>query len=820
MSAGALAGIKVIDFGQMVSAPFCAKLFADYGADVIKVELPAGDAARATGPFPGDVADPEKSGLYFINNTNKRGISCDVSTEAGRAVFLRLAAWADLLIENNAPAQMRAWGLDYATLAAANPDLVVVSITPFGQTGPYSDWNGHDLNAYHLTGASSRYCGRPEETPLEHGTFAADYFGAVAAAAWGLAAVHGRRQAGGGQHLDVSTAEAIAAAFVGGQNIGGYAQDRVFDKRTGVGMPQGAPATIMPCKDGHVWMLALEPGQWNGLRKVMGDPEWADLELFQDMFQRARNADLIYSFIEEWTMQHGKMEIMEMCQAAGCPVTAVLTVAEAAEQPHLAARDFFVDIAHPVLGTVRTLGAPFKLPVSPGGPRTAAPLLGQHTGEVLREIAAPDGATIDTPARGGGEGRARAPRAEHRTASALPLKGIRVINFGWVWAGPVAGQTLGFLGAEVLKIESRARIDMTRNLPPFAEGVPDPDRSLSNHACWAGNGSVSLNLKQPQAKRLALELIAKADVVIENFGPGVMEQLGLGYAQLRKVKHDLVMSSMPAAGLYGPLREVRTYGLSVTSTTGLDSLVGYKGGGPVPVENAFSDPFVGIFGSFAILAALHHRDASGEGQHIDFSQQEAIMQMVGPAYMDYVLNGRIGGPKGNEHPLAAAAPHGVFPCAGDDRWISIAVPTDAEWQALVRAMGGPEWATLDCFATPALRVAHIQELHAGLAAWTAGFDDRALAAMLQAHGVAAAPVLNVADLLTDPHYRARGTFIEVRHPLGFRETIYGAYVKTSRTVPDVQPGPAIGRDNERVFRDILGMPQERYRQLVEEKVIY
>ena len=820
MSAGALAGIKVIDFGQMVSAPFCAKLFADYGADVIKVELPAGDAARTTGPFPGDVPDPEKSGLYFINNTNKRGISCDVSTEAGRAVFLRLVAWADLLIENNAPAQMRAWGLDYTTLAAANPDLVVVSITPFGQTGPYSDWNGHDLNAYHLTGASSRYCGRPEETPLEHGTFAADYFGAVAAAAWGLAAVHGRRQAGGGQHLDVSTAEAIAAAFVGGQNIGGYAQDRVFDKRTGVGMPQGAPATIMPCKDGHVWMLALEPGQWNGLRKVMGDPEWADLELFQDMFQRARNADLIYSFIEEWTMQHGKMEIMEKCQAAGCPVTAVLTVAEAAEQPHLAARDFFVDIAHPVLGTVRTLGAPFKLPASPGGPRTAAPLLGQHTGEVLRGIAAPDGAAIGTPARDGGEGRARAPRAEHQTASALPLNGIRVINFGWVWAGPVAGQTLGFLGAEVLKIESRARIDMTRNLPPFAEGVPGPDRSLSNHACWAGNGSVSLNLKQPQAKRLALELIAKSDVVIENFGPGVMEQLGLGYAQLRKVKHDLVMFSMPAAGLYGPLREVRTYGLSVTSTTGLDSLVGYKGGGPVPVENAFSDPFVGIFGSFAILAALHHRDASGEGQHIDFSQQEAIMQMVGPAYMDYVLNGRIGGPKGNEHPLAAAAPHGVFPCAGDDRWISIAVPTDAEWQALVRAMGGPEWATLDCFATSALRGAHIQDLHAGLAAWTAGFDDRALAAMLQAHGVAAAPVLNVADLLTDPHYRARGTFIEVRHPLGFRETIYGAYVKTSRTVPDVQPGPVIGRDNERVFRDILGMPQERYRQLVEEKVIY
>ncbi len=399
MSAGALAGIRVVDFGQMVSAPFCAKLFADFGADVIKVEPPGGDAARAVGPFPGDAPHPEKSGLFFINNTGKRGITCDVGTAAGRALFLRLAAWADVLIENNPPARMREWGLDYATLAAANPDLVVVSITPFGQTGPYSDWNGHDLNAFHLSGASSRYCGRPGEMPLEHGTFSADYFGAVAAAAWGLAAVYGRRNAGGGQQVDVSTAEAIAAAFVGGQNIGGYAQDGVFDRRTGVGMPQGAPATILPCKDGHVWMLALEPGQWNGLRSVMGDPEWADLELFQDMFQRAQNADLIYAFIEEWTMQHGKLEIMEKCQAAGCPVTAVLNVEEAAAQPHLAERNYFVEIDHAALGTVRTLGAPFKLPASPGGPRAAAPLLGEHGAEILREIGAGDDDRDDAACR-------------------------------------------------------------------------------------------------------------------------------------------------------------------------------------------------------------------------------------------------------------------------------------------------------------------------------------------------------------------------------------------------------------------------------------
>lgn len=381
-SRGALAGIRVVDFGQMVSAPYCAKLFADYGADVIKVELPGGDAARRAGPFPGDRPHSEKSGLFFFHNTSKRGITCDVGRPEGRALMIRLLQWADVLIENNLPRQMRAWGLDYPSLAATNPNLVVISITPFGQSGPYSGWNGYDLNAFHLSGASSRYCGRPGEMPLEHGTFSADYFGAVTGATWGMAAVFGRVLAGGGQQVDVSCAEAVAAAFVGGQNIGGYAQDGCFDRRTGVGMPQGAPATILPCRDGHVWMLALEPGQWNGLRRVMGNPEWAELEMFQSMLARAQNADVIYSFITEWTLQHDKMEIMEKCQAAGCPVTAIFTIAEAAEQPHLEARDFFVDVEHPELGKLRNLGVPFRLPASPGGPCRPAPLLGQHNDEI------------------------------------------------------------------------------------------------------------------------------------------------------------------------------------------------------------------------------------------------------------------------------------------------------------------------------------------------------------------------------------------------------------------------------------------------------
>jgi len=386
MPDGALQGITVIELGQMVSAPYCGRLFADYGADVIKLEAPGGEVARRWGPFPRDRADPEKSGLFHFLNSNKRGVTLDVGAPAGRELLLRLLQRADVLIENHLPRQMRDWKLDYPTLSELNPELVMISITPFGQTGPYSEWKGSDLNAYHLSGAGHRYCGHPDGAPLEHGTFAADFFGAAAAATWGLAAVMGRQRVGGGQQVDVSCAEAIAATFVGGQNIGGYAQDGVFEHRTGVGMPLGAPATIVPCRDGHVWMLALEPGQWKGLAEVMGNPDWMELEMFQDMFVRAQNADAIYPLIQEWTMEHSKWEIMEKCQARGCPITAVFTVKEAAEHPHLAERSYLVQLEHSELGRFRTLGAPFRLPESPGGPRTPAPLLGQHNREVYCEM--------------------------------------------------------------------------------------------------------------------------------------------------------------------------------------------------------------------------------------------------------------------------------------------------------------------------------------------------------------------------------------------------------------------------------------------------
>jgi crotonobetainyl-CoA:carnitine CoA-transferase CaiB-like acyl-CoA transferase len=399
MADGALQGITVIELGQMVSAPYCAKLFADFGADVIKVEPPSGDITRRWGPFPKDEPHPEKSGLFFFLNTNKRGVTLDVGTREGRDRLLDLLRQADVLIENNRPQQMRDWGLDYASIAKVNPELMMISITPYGQTGPYADWNGYDLNAYHLSACGSSYLGRAHEAPLEPGTFAADFYGAGAGAAWGLAAVYGREHGGGGQHIDVSCAEVIGALFVGAENIGGYAQDRVFRSRVDMGLL--APGQIVPCKDGYVWTLAFMPGEWLGLAKAMGDPDWMHQEMFLDMWERAKLADAVNPLIQQWAMEHTKMEIMEWCQANGNPTTAVFDVAEAAEHPHIRERGYIVEVEHPAMGRVRDLGPPFKLPESPGSPVQGAPLLGQHNAEVFGTLLGMSAADLTRLRRGG-----------------------------------------------------------------------------------------------------------------------------------------------------------------------------------------------------------------------------------------------------------------------------------------------------------------------------------------------------------------------------------------------------------------------------------
>jgi benzylsuccinate CoA-transferase BbsF subunit len=487
-------------------------------------------------------------------------------------------------------------------------------------------------------------------------------------------------------------------------------------------------------------------------------------------------------------------------------------MADLVAHPHLVARGAIADFDHPKLGRVRSLAPPIRLDGAPPRRHRGAPLLGEESSDGARGFA-PRSFSANRP----GVSWREPAKADH--ASALPLAGLRVANFGWGLVGPTAGQLLAFLGADVYKIESRVRPDIQRTIPPFFEGVPDPDRSIQNHAFWAGNRSVTLNLKTDEGRALAGELVARCDVVIENFGHGAMERLGLGPEALCARDPRLVFASLSSAGQAGPLSRLRTYGNSLAALAGLDGVTGEADGRLQAMENAYADPLGGVIGALAILVALASRSRTGRGQHLDHSQLEGVLQLVGPHFLAQVLNGRTAGPFGNRHPLGAATPHGVFPCRGEDRWIAIAVATDAEWRALSRATAGASGLDEPGFATLAGRLAGLERLHARIADWTRGFERDVLAARLQAEGVAASPVCDVADLLDHPHYRARGTFVETRHPLGFEETIYGAYVKCSRTRPAIRPGPSIGQDNELVLREVLGLSTERIASLAAKGVI-
>lgn len=397
----------------------------------------------------------------------------------------------------------------------------------------------------------------------------------------------------------------------------------------------------------------------------------------------------------------------------------------------------------------------------------------------------------------------------------LPLEGIRVANFGWVWAGPVCGQTLSMLGAEVYKIESNSRIDLTRALDLTGTGVAP--------AWYAPQGSITINLKEPRGKELAKELVAQSDIVIENFGPGVINKMGLGYDVLKEVKEDIIFLSLPTAGNHGPMKDVRTYGVSLASICGFDSITGYEedGGQPQVFEQAITDPYNGILGAYAAVVALMHKKKTGRGQFIDYSQQQAVSQWMGPAVMDFFMNGVNQKPMGNRTPNTTAAPHSVFRTKGEDQWISIVCQTEDEWQGLKKAMGNPAWADGAAFSTFEKRAKAWKEIEAKLGEWTIGFDKYELSHKLQDCGVAAAPATDIFDLMKDPHFNERQLFKEFEHkPQNVMAPVYGNYVKMSETEQFHGPAPALGESNDHVFKGVLGYSEEDYQKLQDDQIIY
>ena len=406
------------------------------------------------------------------------------------------------------------------------------------------------------------------------------------------------------------------------------------------------------------------------------------------------------------------------------------------------------------------------------------------------------------------------------------LEGVRITDFTWVWAGPYATLLLAFMGAQVIKVESLRSLDTARvQSITTGQRFDHPDESTVFLNLNLNKLGVRLNLSKPGAVELARQLIKVSDVVTQNMRPGTLERFGLGYEAARELRPDIVYLSSSAFGSTGPFWNYAGYAPGFAAFSGIAQICGYPDGPPNTMSGA-TDLMSAANSAFAVLAALNYRARTGQGQHIDLSSPESLSVLIGDMLMDYTMNRRIQGRMGNRDSIMA--PHNVYRCQpflgkdqGEDRWISIAVATDEEWQALCRVLGYPEWAQDPRFADAYSRWQHQEEIDRHLGRWAADHTPYEAMEIFQKAGVAAAPSMSAQDLFTDPHLRERGFSSEVEHPVVGRKTVIGPPWKLSQTPALVSgPSPLLGEHNRYVFGDILGLNYEEIARLEQEGILY
>ena len=789
----------------------CSRALADLGADVIKVEPPEGDPARYAGPFPNGQPHIEKSGRFLCLNVNKRGITLDADSASGRGALLDLVRESDVFVTDFRPPQLSDRNLEFSSLATVNSRLVMAAISPFGQTGPYRDFKGGELIAWHAGGLgyetpAHAVTDPDSQPPLKLAGQQAMHLSGWAAATGVMLALADRDSTGKGQLVDVSSMEAIANIIRGSLILHPYDVSRVGRTREKAGF---SASPMFQCKDGYVSISLSQERWWKTLIDAPGAPPELKGPDYADAGARRLNATALEALITSWFMEYTREELYDIFIPLHLPCFPVNSMREVTGSPQYAAREFFATQEHPVAGPVTHPGPITRLAGVERQPRLPAPTLGGNDAAGFNGVRqqAPD---QSPQADAGGDA----------SPDKLPLAGVRVLDFGWFYAAPHTGAWLGAMGAEVIRVESTARIEYNREAANArAEGLPGINRSSIWNGVNFSKLGVTLNLSTDEGKKLARQLAGKSDVVIENFSAGVMDRLGLGYASLSEINPGSILLSCSTLGAFGPESKVSGLGPNIQVYAGLPHLSGYEDGPPALGGGSWPDFVVGIIGTFATLVALKDRKRTGRGQHIDLAMAEVITSMIPEAVMDYLMNGLEHGRQGNHDP--EMSPHSVYPASGHDQWVAIAASNDDEWRAMCEVASHPEWIEDPRFADLDSRKKNEAELDTLISEWTIRESPYGIMHALQEVGVAAAPVMSVFDLVASRHLLERGYFVEIDHPeVGPRMTP-GIPVKFSG-MPDLNyyAAPTLGQHNEFVLKEIVGLDDATYSRLVADRVIY
>lgn len=775
MAEGALGDVVVLEVAHGVAGPYCGRLLADLGAQVIKVEPAGGDPARREPPL----VDGESAFYHWLN-------AGKLNVETGEEPVEALASHADIVLHDLLGEAADALE---ARVGAANPSAVVLSLSPYGRSGERSGWKASPLTEY-ATGGYHYFGGDPAREPLALPGHQVEFHAGLHAAAGALAALHHARMTREGQPVEVSHQEAILSD-----------QAWLTTMWTHMGQVQSrSGSTFTRCADGYVYLFTLVPYQ--NLFVLMDRPEMlADEELFQPLVWQQR-FDEVLAMFGEWCATRTKQEIYHAAQELRVAVSPVNTMADIAESEQLRSRGWHGSVE--VAGrTLAAPGFPYRLTGTPCVAHRTARARGADTATVL------DAGFAWANSRRSGERTTIAGGANGDG----PLAGVRVIEVTANWAGPIGGRHLADLGADVIKVELQTK-PATRALI-YTGGDVWPDfyhRSGYFNKLNRNKREIALDLSKPRGRDVFLELVRDAHVVLENNAARVMGQLGVAYEALREVNPALVMCSMSGYGATGPERNYSAYGSNIETASGLASVNGYGPGEYFGTGSFYADPVTGTHGAVAILAALHHARRTGRGQWIDMSLLEAVSPFFAQQFLEYSVTGQSPEPIGNRSPVHA--PQGVYAAAGSDCWLAVTARSHEEFRALCHAIGRDDLAADPLLGAVDARRAREADIDAAITAWTATRDHLSAARELQQAGVPAAPVMKNWEVVSDNHLNDRGFFVQTRHPVAGTFPFPGFPWRFSKTpVALRRPAPLFAEHNHEVFEGLLGMSEAEVREL-------
>jgi crotonobetainyl-CoA:carnitine CoA-transferase CaiB-like acyl-CoA transferase len=780
---GPLAGLHVVELANEISGPYATKLFVDLGAEVIKIESPAGDSLRRWGPFPGGAVDPDRCGLFEYLNAGKRGATLDLSQADEMAAARELIAQAHVLVEDLAPGTLEDWGLGVDTLQQLNPNLVLLRISHFGQCGP---WRHRQATSLTMQAASGWITARdPQRPPVQVGARICEYVTGAYGALGTLTALR-LHPAGRVREVDVSQLEALLSTLP-------YPM-LMAQRMRRLGLPanlRSAPMLgVVRAADGWAGINCLTGQHWLDVCAMLGLPEYGEQQI-AIMLGGAERAEF-FAKAEPLLANQTVAEIVELGQALRIPAAPVNDGATVLDCPQYAKRGFFVKGG--CGGPPQAGGAPWSFQ-RPGPPFRFSKTTVAQPRPAPRRGARPE------PWATGGQSLSPA-------AGSLPFAELRVLDLSTFWAGAYLTCYLGAFGADIVKVESIQRPDGHRYSGAFAyEGDDWYERS----AVWQGTNlnkrDLTLDLTSQRGLDIARRLAAQADVVVENFSPRVVEQFGLDYDSLVSLNPDVIVVRMPGFGLRGPWRDYVGWALNIEQASGMSAVTGYADGPPCNPQGP-ADPVVGVHAGVALLAALEHRSRTGMGQLIEIAQIEVGACVTAEPVIEYSMNGVVRSREGNRRRDYL---QGVYPTSAEDSWVALSVRDDTDWSQLVVVLGRPE--LLDQKADHDV----FDEIVAG---WTRTQSPAAIVETLQAHDIPAEQVITGDQMYDIPQLDARGYYEELEHPVtgphrypGWPFRITPGPDRHHRTAP-----PTLGQHNHEILRG-LGLSDDDIAALRDQRVI-